>query len=200
MAFTYFFRDLQTLELICEHSLPFLKTKQNIKIWNAGCAMGPESYTLAMLMREQIGSMYFRNVKIHATDVDESDLFGEIIEKGEYPYEQVSRIPTEYFSKYFIKGQGESMFQISKELKNSVKYRRHNLLTFKPAEKDVGLILCKNVLLHFSEWDRVEVIKMFHQSLIPGGFLAMEHTQRMPEKCSDLFEPVVANAKLFRKI
>lgn len=40
MAFTYFFRDLQTLEMICQHSLPVLRSRQYINIWDAGCAMG----------------------------------------------------------------------------------------------------------------------------------------------------------------
>ena len=79
MAFTYFFRDLQTLELICEYALPYLKTKSYIKVWDAGCAMGPEPYTLAMLIREKVGNMYYRNVKITATDLDGSNLFEEII-------------------------------------------------------------------------------------------------------------------------
>lgn len=59
MAFTYFFRDLQTLEMICKYSLPELRTRRYIKIWDAGCAMGPEPFTLAILLREQIGHMYF---------------------------------------------------------------------------------------------------------------------------------------------
>ncbi len=41
MAFTYFFRDRQTLELIARHILPDLKRRRYINIWDAGCAMGP---------------------------------------------------------------------------------------------------------------------------------------------------------------
>jgi len=62
------------------------------------------------------------------------------------------------------------------------------------------LILCKNVLLHFKEDERVEVIKMFHGALERGGFLAMEQTQKLPWKVTELFEPVVTNAQLFRKV
>lgn len=79
--------------MICEYALPELRTRRYINIWDAGCAMGPEPYTLAMLLRERIGPMYFRNIRIQATDIDGSDLFDEIIKNAAYPKDQVERIP-----------------------------------------------------------------------------------------------------------
>ncbi|MBW2018210.1 MAG: chemotaxis protein CheR, partial [Deltaproteobacteria bacterium] len=61
MAFTYFFRDLQTLECIRDYVLPFLRSRRYIRIWDAGCAMGPEPYSLAIIFRENMGAT-FRNV------------------------------------------------------------------------------------------------------------------------------------------
>jgi chemotaxis protein methyltransferase CheR len=75
MAFTYFFRDMQTLEMIRDYALPTLRTKRYINVWDAGCAMGPEPYSLAIILRENMGNMIFRNVKIYATDIDGSNLF-----------------------------------------------------------------------------------------------------------------------------
>ncbi|MGC8483858.1 MAG: CheR family methyltransferase, partial [Thermodesulfobium sp.] len=69
MAFTYFFRDMQTLELIRDNCLKSLASRQRIKIWDAGCAMGPEPYSLSIIFRENVGYMYFRNIKIIATDI-----------------------------------------------------------------------------------------------------------------------------------
>ncbi len=42
MAFTYFFRDLYTLELAAKHLLPFISGSSKPRLWDAGCAMGPE--------------------------------------------------------------------------------------------------------------------------------------------------------------
>ncbi len=67
MAFTYFFRDLQTLDMIRDHALPHLRTRRYIHVWDAGCAMGPEPYSIAIILRENMGQMIFRNVKIHAS-------------------------------------------------------------------------------------------------------------------------------------
>jgi chemotaxis protein methyltransferase CheR len=100
MAFTFFFRDLQTLEFIREHALPSLKGRSHIDIWDSGCAMGPEPYTLAIIIRESMGHFLFRNVRIFATDVDGSNLFGKTIEDGVYPREMVERIPKDLFGRH----------------------------------------------------------------------------------------------------
>lgn len=200
MAFTYFFRDMQTLEMIRDYVIPDLRTSRYINIWDAGCAMGPEPYSIAIIIRENMGHMIFRNVKIYATDVDGSNLFGKIIGDGVYPGEQVKRIPKDIFAKYFAPSDRSEHFRIAEEIRKCVEYQRHNLLTLEPVRKSFGLIVCKNVLLHFKETERINVIKMFHDALAVGGFFVTEQTQKMPEKLKDMFEPVVSNAQLFRKV
>ena len=200
MAFTFFFRDMQTLEAIRDHVLPTLKSRRYINIWDAGCAMGPEPYSMAIVLRENMGHMIFRNVKIYATDVDGSNLFGKIIGDGEYPGEQVRRIPKDIFAKYFSPNGKPDHFIIADEIRKSVEYQKHDLLTLKPVRNNFGLIVCKNVLLHFKEEERIEVIRMFHSSLFEGGFFATEQTQKMPEELNGLFKPVISNVQLFRKI
>ena len=200
MAFTFFFRDMQTLEAIRDHVLPTLRARRYINIWDAGCAMGPEPYSMAIVLRENMGHMLFRNVKIYATDVDGSNLFGKIIGDGEYPGEQVRRIPKDIFARYFSPNGKPDHFVISEEIRKSVEYQKHNLLTLKPVRKGFGLIVCKNVLLHFNEEERINVIKMFHDALAEGGFFATEQTQKMPKELNGLFKPVMSNVQLFRKI
>ena len=199
MAFTYFFRDLQTLELVRDHVIPALRSRRFIQIWDAGCAMGPEPYTLAIVLRENMGAT-FGNVRIYATDIDESGHFGEIVKGGIYPEEQVKRIPKEIFERYFRENGKPDHFIIAEELRRCVEYQHHDLLSLKPIRGDLGLIMCKNVLLHFKEEERVEVIKMFHGALQEGGFFVTEPTQKMPGQVSGLFEPVVSHAQLFRKV
>jgi len=200
MAFTYFFRDMQTLELIRDLVLPTLRTRKYIDIWDAGCAMGPEPYSIAIILRENMGQFLFRNVRIFASDIEEHGSFGDIIREGIYEEEEVKRIPREIFNKYFEPSDQQGQFQISAEIRRSVRYQKHNLLSLKPIREGFGLIVCKNVLLHFSEPERVKVIKMYHQVLGDGGFLVTEQTQKMPSKAAHLFEPVVSNASLFRKV
>jgi len=200
MAFTYFFRDLQTLELVRNHALPFLKTRRYINIWDAGCAMGPEPYTLAIILRESMGHMYFRNIRIKATDIDESNLFDKIISEGIYPQEQVERIPRDIFHTYFEKAEKEGHYRIIEEIRKAVSFQKHDLLSMQAVGNDFGMIICKNVLLHFREDQRIKVIQMFYDSLMEGGVLVFEQTQILPQEVSHLFEPMVSNAQLFRKL
>jgi chemotaxis protein methyltransferase CheR len=199
MAFTYFFRDYQTLDAIRVHALPYLKTKQYIDIWDAGCASGQEPFSLSMLINESMGYMLFRNVRILATDVDESNQFGKIIAEGKYLHEQVRRIPEDIFRKFFKPDKEEGYFILSEEIRRSVAFLRHDLLTLIPPGKEFGLVVCKNVLLHFSEAQRMHVIEMFHGALAEGGFFVMEQTQKLPAEANHLFEAIVSNAQLYRK-
>jgi chemotaxis protein methyltransferase CheR len=200
MAFTYFFRDMQTLETIRDYALPELKKQKYINIWDAGCAMGPEPYSLAIVLRESMGPELYKNVRIHGSDIDRSNLFTDIITKAEYPGEQIRRIPKDILARYFNEIGSTDVFKINEEIRNSLQFQRHDLLSLQPIRKDFGLIMCKNVLLHFQQKERIEVIKMFHSALLPGGFFATEQTQKMPPELSHKFEQIKSNVQLFRKI
>jgi len=200
MAFTYFFRDLQTLELIAKHVIPDLKRRRYINTWDAGCAMGPEPYSLAIMFRENMGNFLFRNVRVYATDIDESGQFGEIIDRGAYPEAQLKRIPSDILSKYFLPDAEEGFLRISDEIKRAIDFQQHDILSLQPIREELGLIVCKNVLLHFSPQDRVAAIRMFHSALSQGGYLATEQTQILPADTAHLFERVTNAGQLFRKV
>jgi chemotaxis protein methyltransferase CheR len=197
MAFTFFFRDMQTLKLIEEFVLPSLKTRMYLDIWDAGCAHGPEPYSLAMILHENMGKFLFRNVRIFATDINEE--FGDVVRKGVYPEDQLKRIAPEIFEKHFSPAADPGHFIISESIRKSVTFQRHDLTSLSPVRSGLGLIVCKNVLLHLSPEDRVKVFQMFHGALSPGGFLATEHTQKMPDELQSAFRQVRRDAQVFQK-
>ena len=200
MAFTFFFRDLQTLEYVTEHVIPTLKGRSYINIWDAGCAMGPEPYTLAIILRENMGMFMYRNVRIYATDIDEQDTFGPMIVKGVYPYEMLKRIPKEIFSSYFSQTETSGDYLIREDVRKAVEFQKHDLLSLTPIRGNLGMVLCKNVLLHFNYEKRVEVYKMFYGALADDGFLVNEHTQKLPKEVSHMFKPILPNAQIFQKV
>lgn len=199
MAFTYFFRDMQTLELITRYVVPEVKGCRHIRIWDAGCAHGPEPYSIAIMFRENMGHFAFRNLKIYATDIDISSQFDKIITEGVYPEGEIKRIPSDIRKRYFSEDGQPGYYKISDEIKSRLTFIQHDLLSLKPAATDFNLIVCKNVLLHFNETERIEVIKMFHNVLALDGFFVTEQTQKMPAELEHLFQQVVGNGRLFRK-
>lgn len=199
MAFTFFFRDEHLLNLIAKQVLPELTGFSRIKFWDAGCAMGPEPYSLAIICAENMGKFSFRNLSITATDIDESGEFGSIIREGRYRDDEVKRMPKEILERYFTLDAAAGMYSIDPVIRESVRYYQHDLLSMKPIGIGFHLVLCKNVLLHFTPEQRVDVIRMYHGALVPGGYFCTEQTQKLPDEVAHLFERVSEDGQLFRK-
>jgi chemotaxis protein methyltransferase CheR len=200
MAFTFFFRDLQALELALDYVVPELAGRSRPRVWDAGCAMGPEAYTLAILMAGRLGQFAFRNLRIDATDIDETGQFGDIVRQADYPGGDLERMPSGILNQYFEPSGAAGRYRLTDRIRASVRFQRHDLLSLREIDSGFSLVVCKNVLLHFSHAQRVEVIKMFHRALGPGGYLVTEHTQKLPDEATPLFERVVAHGQLFRKL
>jgi chemotaxis protein methyltransferase CheR len=199
VAFTFFFRDQHVLDLIVKHAVPQLAGRTRARVWDAGCAMGPEPYSLAILLAEAMGYFAFNNLRIDASDLDDCKLFGPIIANGVYPWEELERVPPDLFQKYFEPA-GEKKFRVIERIRSRLAFHRHDLLTLEPVGEGYNLIVCKNVLLHLQPAERVEVFRMFHKALAPGGLLATEQTQKLPAEVAPLFHQVVSDGQLFQRV
>jgi chemotaxis protein methyltransferase CheR len=201
MAFTFFFRDEQILSLAAQELVRLTMGRSNVHILNAGCAMGMETYTFAILLAESIGKFALRNVKIHAVDIDNENVdFGKTVTNGIYHKEHLQRIPANLFNKYFSPANDDDHFIINEDLRKLVTFQKHDLLTLIPLRTDYSLIICKNVLLHFNQKQRIEVLTMFHDMMLFGGILVMENTQNMPDELSTRFRKMVDFAQMHEKI
>ncbi len=200
MAFTFFFRDEPILRMAVEKLVPNIIGRTSARILNAGCAMGMETYTFAILLAEKIGKFALRNVKIHAVDIDSENVdFGKTVREGVYPKESLQRVPPELFKKYFKPFNNKDKYIVNEELRSLVHFQKYDLLTLKTLRNDYSLVICKNVLLHFNQQQRIDVLKMFHEMLLSNGLLAMENTQSMPPELNQQFEKIVDHAQIFAK-
>jgi len=200
LAFTFFFRDQQVLERVVEHLLPNLAGRSRPRIWDAGAAMGQEPYTLAIMLAARMGHFAFDNLRIDATDVESTGQFARMIEAGLYPKEELSRLPEGILEKYFEPNGKPGHFRVIESIRRRVVFQRHDLLSFQEIGDGYLLVLCKNVLLHFRPLERIEVLRMFHRALAPGGLFATEQTQDMPSELARLFQRLTPNGQLFRKV
>jgi chemotaxis protein methyltransferase CheR len=200
MAFSFFMRDQPTLEHAVDHTVPYASGRSRIKVWDAGCALGQETYTLAMILAERMNRFGFKNVRIDATDHDSANRFGDVVNQGVYHYDELKRTPPELFRKYFEPAEKAGHFRVVADLRSRVNFSYHDLLSLQPPGGDYCLVVCKNVLLHFQPAQRIEVLKMFHEALTPGGYFACENTQKMPSELAGRFEQVAHDAQVFRKV
>ncbi|MGB9771618.1 MAG: CheR family methyltransferase [Candidatus Kapaibacteriota bacterium] len=199
MAFSFFFRDHFVLERLAELVAKEALEQREIKIWDAGCALGQEPFTFAILLAEKVGYFTFKKVKIFASDIDETGEFQKTITSGIYPYRDLSRIPQSIFEKYFAKVD-KDRYKIVPEIHTRIVFVKHNLLQFSPFETGFTAIICKNVLLHFSYLERIKVLEMFYHALRDWGFIALEQTQKIPSELEQKFVQIFNNVSIYRKV
>lgn len=172
-----FFRNPSQWENLQDIVIPKLMAgKQNIKIWSAACSTGEEPYTIAMVMSHFLP---LSKIKIQAYDIDD-----EAINKaklGIYSEKSIANVPAEFKKKYFEQI-GQS-YKISDEIKKCVEFKKFNLLK-DPYPTNYDLIVCRNVMIYFTEEAKDEMYHKFNEALIPGGILFVGSTEQiiMPNK------------------
>ena len=188
------------LERVVEHLLPSLAGRSRPRIWDAGSAMGQEPYTLAIILAGRMGHFAFDNLRIDATDVESTGQFAQMVEAGVYTREELSRLPEGVLEKYFAPDGKPDCFRLIDSIRRRVVFQQHDLLSLREIGQGYLLVLCKNVLLHFQPPERIEVLRMFHRALAPGGLFATEQTQDMPPELAPLFQRLIPDGQLFRKV
>lgn len=201
VAYTSFFRDADALKAIGDLAIPELSRMREIRVWDAGCATGEEAFTLAILFASRLGPFLFRNLDILATDHEESSFpqFADRIRNALYDRKDIFWVPADFRSRYFEPTEDPESFRLVPEIRERVRYVKHDLLTLLPPETGHSLIVCKNVLMHFTPEQQEAVLLMFHGTLLPGGFLAIDGNQLFPAASAGLFEQVEAGYPLYRK-
>ncbi|MEA1972940.1 MAG: CheR family methyltransferase [Candidatus Cloacimonadota bacterium] len=197
MGFSYFFRDVYSLNIAADKLLETFAGNKEIKIWDAGCSFGAEPFTFSIILAERMGHFAFKKVKILATDIDSK--FGKVLSDRIYEYKNLERIPKDYFAKYFDPTSKENYFQVSTTISDRISFQTHDLLSLKPIDTEFSLIICKNVLLHLNYQQRIKVIEMYHKALMKNGLLVMEHTQPLPVELEKYFTKLSSSSQFFQK-
>ncbi len=167
-----FFRNPEKFEELARVILPeLLLTCGNLKVWSAGCSTGPEPYSIAMILSELTPGTRHR---IIATDINESAL--SLAREAVYSPEDVKEVKPELLQKYFRGEQGK--LRLDERIRRMVEFRPHNLLG-DSYEQDCDLIVCRNVMIYFTEEAKAIVFGRFRESLRPGGVLFLGGTETM---------------------
>lgn len=185
-----FFRIPDKFEYLQRHIFPkLLDGQRKLNIWSAGCSNGAEPYTLAIILHELAP---LGQGRILATDIDSSVL--DIARKGIYTLADVRNLKSSLLRKYFVPI--GDRFQVIDQIRSRVQFEVHDLLRDK-YESDFDLIVCRHVLIYFTEQAKDEIFRKFHRSLRPGGILFVGGTE-MIKKPKDIgFESV--SVSFYRK-
>ncbi len=168
-----FYRNPDQWKLMDETVIPKLIRDhgKSIKIWSAACSTGDEPYSLAMAFSKHVP---LSNIKILATDIDRKVI--EHAQVGLYNEKSIAAVPPEMKKKYFTKV-GNS-YQIANEIRRCVTFKEHNLLK-DPYPKDFHFILCRNVVIYFTDEAKDMIYQNFYQSLKSHGVLFIGSTEQI---------------------
>lgn len=198
---TSMFREPELINCLRQDVVPLFKTYPSLRIWVAGCATGEEAYSLAITLKEE---GLLQKSSIYATDLNQDML--EVARRGEYPIDRIRR----YLDAYHLAGGSRSLsdhylvagrnVRFDPELISRITWAQHNLVS-DGSFNDFHLILCANVLIYFKSSLQERAHRLFYDSLIRGGFLALGRRESLLH-CADRdhYEQVRDRINLFRKV
>jgi chemotaxis protein methyltransferase CheR len=197
---TEMFRDPPFYEALRNEVVPILRTYPFIKIWHAGCSTGEEVYSMAILLDEE---GLLDRTQIYATDYNQLVL--EKARQASYSLDHEKEYQVNYLksggkkslSDYYIRNEEE--FRFADYLRRKVVFSDHNL-ALDNVFAEVHMVICRNVLIYFNRELQSRVIKLFHESIITGGILALGNKETLDySSFADAFEPLNKKQKIYLK-
>ncbi|MFK2904111.1 protein-glutamate O-methyltransferase CheR [Dyella ginsengisoli] len=181
------FRDPPVFRALRDRVLPVLASYPRINIWQAGCAHGQEVYSLAILLEE--AGLYDR-CQIYATDFNEQAL--EHAREGIYAASEAPQWSRNYQAAgglHSLTDYTSARYQFIKlddRLRRNVTFAQHNLVA-DGVFCEAHLVLCRNVLIYFSNALQNRTLGLFRDSLVRDGFLCLGMRENLD------FAPVAAD-------
>lgn len=180
---TEFFRNRKQWEILEEKILPdILDKRQTLNVWSAACSTGEEPYSLGILLAK------YKNpsaVSILATDLDEVILAKA--KAGVYAERAVKVLTAEELAGNFKKSTG--LYQVTEKLRQMITFQKHDLLQDAYPQK-MDLIVCRNVMIYFTEEAKAEIVKQFSRSLRKGGVLFLGSTESLSNPLQHGLKPI----------
>ena len=176
--YTSFLRESSHFDRL-RQILPSLASRPSIQIWCAAAATGEEPYTLAITMLEALGWEAHSRCHVVATDISTQALAAA--RRGVYPQDRLQGVPQTWFSKYWLKGEGQhaGMCKVKPEVARMVEFRRLNLIEQFTLPGLYPVVFCRNVMIYFSKETQEQVVARMTQFLEPGGYLFVGHSESL---------------------
>lgn len=168
---TEFFRDTRHFDMLRNTVLPqIIKSNPRPKIWSAGSSRGAEAYSVAMMIEEIAPGT---KVQIFGSDLDKK-IIAQAMAGGPYPDAEAKNIPSSLRQRYME--QRPDGHYVNDEIRSKVKFKTQNLLT-DSFDSGFDLVMCRNVVIYFSDEAKFDLNKKFSTALKPNGILFIGGTE-----------------------
>jgi len=199
---TEFFRDAAVYEAVARNLVPEIVSRKlhspsrTIRVWSAGCSTGEEAYSLAMVILGHLrANRIDLELEVYGTDVSkEACAFAR---EGIYEARKMEGVPEDVRRKCFAaEGSG---YRVVPDVRRCVRFSVHDLFSSAPFSM-LDLVVCRNVLIHFDQAVRNDVLERFHAALDDQGFLMLGKSEAVIGSAAAWFAFVDIRNKMYRKI
>jgi chemotaxis protein methyltransferase CheR len=195
------FRDPGFFRVFRSKVVPLLRTYPFLRVWNAGCATGEETFSVAILLKE-VG-LYDRT-RIYATDMSEAIVNQArtraypITKMREYTANYIDAGGTHSFSEYYVADGDRVVFHPS--LADNIVFAQHNLASDR-SFNEFHVILCRNVMIYFNRELQEHVHKLLYESLTHFGVLGLGSRETLEFSGHHrAYEQLDQSERLYRKV
>jgi PAS domain S-box-containing protein len=197
ISVTNFFRDKDAFDFLETEIVPRIlqnkSSKDEVRVWVAGCATGEEAYSLAMLLAEHFEeNPNAPAIQIFATDIDEAAIAHS--REGFYTLVDVADVSPERLRRFFTRdGAG---FRVRRELREMILFAKHNLLNDAPFSR-IDLVTCRNLLIYFNDTAQGRAMETFHFALNPGAYLFLGSSESV-DGAGDLYASINKEHRVYQ--
>jgi two-component system, chemotaxis family, CheB/CheR fusion protein len=196
---TAFFRDPAVFEYLATSVIPSLvrdhPPERPLRVWIAGCSSGEETYSLAILLREQmIASKREIRLQIFASDVDPDAVASA--REGLYPETIEANVSADRLLQFFTRE--DRSYRVTSELRANVVFTVQDVLADPPFAR-LDFISCRNLLIYLKPVAQSKAIAIFHFALRVGGLLLVGNAETV-DLGSGRFDVVSKPERLYRRV
>ncbi|WP_159674663.1 protein-glutamate O-methyltransferase CheR [Andreprevotia sp. IGB-42] len=185
---SYFFREEYQFRCLVQSMLPELLARKNgapIRIWSMPCASGEEPFSLALYLMTHWPALETHDVELLASDIDTQALAAA--REGIFSERAVKQLPAALRQRYF-EPFGEERYRLDADVRDCVAFSHVNIVDAAQvaAIGAIDVVFCRNLLIYFDDVSRRLAAANLFDSLNPGGFICLGHSESM-SRISSLF-------------
>ncbi len=171
---TEFFGEPDQSKVLCNTIIPeLIETRiregaDSIKILCCGSSFGPEAYSVAMGILEDVHS---DKAKVTVTGIDVSHICLNTAKRGIYKREMFRQVDQKYLDLYFEDDRGD--LRVKDQVKNLVDFKFTNTVNSDAMEQlgEFDVVICRNMFSDFSQKAKERMAENIYNVLVPGGVL-----------------------------
>ena len=166
-------RNPEQFARLADHVIPELTAEGRLRCWSAGCSYGAEAFTVAAIARTVAPDA---RIEVHGTDIDRRMV--DRAREGIFSPDDARSVPRAQLERWFERLE-DGRFRARPELRAVTRFEPGDLLRDRFLHARYDLVLCRNVVIYFTEDVRDRLHARLVEAIRPGGYLMIGSSERV---------------------